>query len=266
MPGPEELKNAQVPVAKEFLGVPIHPLNSSQLVDIIVSWGNEAQLRRVYNVNVHAMNLAQDLPHFKGYLQKADLVFCDGFGVKWMAKMAKIDIPFRMTPPDWIDDFAEKASKCGQSVFALGDEEGVAAQFLVLLCSRHPGLIAAGSHHGFFEKVGPENDAVVEEINKSRATHLLVGFGMPLQEQWIEQNAHALQVRVVLPVGALFRWYMGFEKRAPRWMTDHGLEWVWRFLRHPLRHFRRYIIGNPLLLARVLRSRFLKNKPAILDE
>jgi len=246
-----------VPSPKKFLGVPIHPVSPSQLVDIIVSWGKEPGLHRVYNVNVHAMNLAQDLPDFKSCLQKADLVFCDGFGVKWLARIAKVDIPYRLTPPDWIDAFAAKAAKLGQSVFALGDEEGVASHFLRLLCSRHPGLIAAGSHHGFFVKTGPENDAVIEKINRSGATHLLVGFGMPLQERWIEQYAHALRVRVVLPIGALFRWYSGYEKRAPRWATDRGLEWVARFLSHPVRHFGRYMIGNPLLLARALRSRFV---------
>jgi len=261
--GDKEMQPAEVagktcvPSPKIFLGVPIHPVSPSQLVDIIVAWGKEPGLHRVYNVNVHAMNLAQDLPDFKSSLQRADLVFCDGFGVKWLAKMAKVHIPYRTTPPDWIDDFAREAAKCRQSVFAIGDEDGVADRFLRLLCSRHPGLIAAGSHHGFFDKTGAENEAVIEKINKSEATHLLVGFGMPLQERWIEQNAHALRVRVVLPVGALFRWYCGFEKRAPRWVTDHGLEWVARYLRHPVRHFRRYMIGNPLLLARALRFRFL---------
>jgi N-acetylglucosaminyldiphosphoundecaprenol N-acetyl-beta-D-mannosaminyltransferase len=244
----------QIPAPKVFMGIPIHPVTATQLVDIIVHWGSGTEFRRVYNVNVHAMNLAEEQPDFKRFLQHADLVFCDGFGVKLMAKVAGIDIPERMTPPDWIDDFAEKAANRGLSVFALGDEDGVAAQFLDLLRSRHPRLIVAGSHHGFFAKSGPENDAIIETINKSGATFLFVGFGMPLQERWIEQNAHALQVKVALPVGALFRWYAGYEKRAPRWVTDLGLEWLARFIRHPVRLFKRYAVGNPLFAARVLRS------------
>ena len=234
--------------------VPIHPVTPAQLVDILVEWGNGPGFRRVYNVNVHAMNLAAELPDFKKYLQNADLVFCDGFGVKLMAKLAGIDIPSRMTPPDWIDDLADKAAKRGQSFFALGDEAGVAARFLEMICSRHPGLGVAGSHHGFFEKTGPQNDAVIETINESGATFLLVGFGMPLQERWIEENAHALRVKVALSVGALFRWDTGYEQRPPRWVTDSGLEWLARLIRHPVRHFRRYALGNPLFVARVLRS------------
>ena len=239
-----------------FLGIPIHPVSPSQLVRFAVKWAQEDKFRRIYGVNAHAMNLAHRHTDFRLYLQHADLVFCDGFGVKWMAKIVDLDIPYRMTPADWIDEFAAEVAEAGQSVFALGDEEGVAARFVELLASRHPGFCNAGSHHGFFEKTGRENDAVIELINRSGAEHLLVGFGMPLQERWIEANHHALRVKVAMAVGGLFRIYTGIEKRAPAWMSAHGLEWIPRLIRHPVRHFRRYVVGNPLLLARVLHARF----------
>jgi N-acetylglucosaminyldiphosphoundecaprenol N-acetyl-beta-D-mannosaminyltransferase len=241
------------PQPVRLLDIPIHPVSPAELVDTIVTWGGQEAQRKVYNVNVHAMNLAAKHEDFKTALQRADLVFCDGFGVKWGARIAGIDIPYRMTPPDWIDDFAAKTAHAGQSVFALGDEDGIAARFQQALQERHPGYLAAGSHHGFFEKTGAENDAVIERINNSGAKHLLVGFGMPLQERWLESNAARLRPRVFLPVGALFRWYIGADKRAPRWMTDNGLEWLARFAQHPSRHFQRYAVGNPQFLFRVLR-------------
>jgi N-acetylglucosaminyldiphosphoundecaprenol N-acetyl-beta-D-mannosaminyltransferase len=246
-----------IPAPLKFMDVPIHPVNSAQLVETIVQWGKERKLRRVYNVNVHAMNIAQEQPDFRRYLQTADLVFCDGYGVKWLARLLHIDIPYRLTPPDWVDDFARASAQAGQSVFILGDENGLADQFGRTLESRHPGYRHAGAHHGFFKKTGPENDAIIKMINDSGATHLLVGFGMPLQERWIEANVDALQVKVAISVGALFRWYLGIEARAPKWMADRGLEWVPRLMRHPVRHFRRYVVGNPLFLARVLRRRLI---------
>ena len=239
----------------ELLGIPIHPVSPAQLVEAIVAFGRGDRLRRVYNVNVHAMNLAGDDPEFAGWLRGADLVFCDGYGVKWGARLAGVSIPHRMTPPDWIDAFAAATARAGQRVFALGDEPGVAERFQAELAARHPGYLSAGAHHGFFAKQGPENQAVLDAIAASGATHLLVGFGMPLQERWIESNADRLSVRVALPVGALFRWITGDETRAPRWLTDNGLEWLARLGRHPLRHFRRYVVGNPRFLARVVRSR-----------
>lgn len=241
-----------LPAPVDVLGIPIHPITPEQLIETVVAWGNEPGLHRVYHVNVHAMNLAHDLPEFRRYLQNADLVFCDGYGVKWGARIVGAEIPHRMTSADWMDDFARATAEAGQSVFALGDEEGIADEFQRLLSARHSGYRSAGSHHGFFEKTGVENERVIEMINDSGATHLLVGFGMPLQEQWIEANADKLNVRVVVPLGAIFRWYTGTDKRAPKWVTDNGLEWLARLARHPVRHFRRYVIGNPRFVARAV--------------
>lgn len=248
------MTESPVPAPVTLLDVPIHPISIDQLVDLLIDWGAGDQLRRVFYVNVHAMNLAHEDAAFRHRLQDADLVFCDGHGVRLGARLLGLDIPHRMTPPDWIDRFAAKTAAAGQSVFALGDEAGVAAAFQARLDADHPGYRDAGSHHGFFAKHGRENDAVIDAINASGANHLLVGFGMPLQEEWITTNAARLRVKVALPIGALFRWHSGVERRAPRWMTDHGLEWLARFGSHPVRHFRRYAVGNPRFLLRVLRS------------
>ncbi len=257
----QPLRDPLIPAPVEVLGVPIHPVSPDELVATLVAWGGRAQQRRCYNVNVHAMNLAAGDPEFHAALRRADLVFCDGFGVKWGASLLGKPIPHRMTPPDWIDAFAAATAAAGQSVFALGDEDGVAARFQQLLAERHPGYRSAGAHHGFFAKQGAENDAVIEAVNASGAVHLLVGFGMPLQEKWLEENAARLRPRVQIPVGALFRWYTGIEQRAPKWMTDNGLEWLHRLARHPGRHFRRYAVGNPQFLLRVVRAR-LRPRPA----
>lgn len=243
---------SSLPLPVDVLGIPVHPLSPELLVKTIVAWGNEPGFRRVYNVNVHAMNFAHDLPEFRRYLEKADLVFCDGYGVKWGAEIVGARIPQRMTPPDWIDAFAAASGRANQSVFALGDEDGIAEEFQRMLVEQHPNYRNAGSHHGFFEKDGPENERLIKRINASGATHLLVGFGMPLQERWIEANAHRLSVRVVLAVGALFRWYTGVDQRAPKWMTDNGLEWLARLAANPVRHFRRYVVGNPRFIARAV--------------
>jgi N-acetylglucosaminyldiphosphoundecaprenol N-acetyl-beta-D-mannosaminyltransferase len=242
----------QLPAPVDLLGIPIHPIAPDELVGTLVAWGEGAAQRKVHYVNVHAMNVAERDLSFRSALRRADLVFCDGFGVKWGARLAGVHIPHRMTPPDWVDDFAAAAADARQPIFALGDEPGIAGSFLRVLQARHPRLVTAGSHHGFFLKSGTENDAVIDTINASGAGHLLVGFGMPLQERWIEENAHRLAPRVLISVGALFRWHTGAERRAPRWVTDRGLEWLIRFTRHPVRHFRRYAIGNPQFLLRVL--------------
>jgi N-acetylglucosaminyldiphosphoundecaprenol N-acetyl-beta-D-mannosaminyltransferase len=78
---------------------------------------------------------------------------------------------------------------------------------------------------------------------------------MPLQEKWIMENFDRLDVKVVMPVGAAFDYVSGNVRRAPHWMTDHGLEWLGRMLIEPKRLWRRYVIGNPLFLWRILLQR-----------
>lgn len=244
-----------LPPPVHVLGIPVHPISAEQLVETIIAWGKEPGLRRVYHVNVHAMNFAHDLPEYRKYLQSADLVFCDGYGVKLGARIVNVDIPYRTSALDWVDDFASATAAANQSVFALGEVDGIADKFQRMLAERHPGYRNAGSHHGFFEKEGPENDRLVNMINSSGATHLLVGFGMPLQERWIEANAPKLRVRVAIAFGGTYKVRTGDYWRAPRWITDNGLEWAVRLAKNPIQHFRRYVIGNPRFVGRLIKSR-----------
>jgi N-acetylglucosaminyldiphosphoundecaprenol N-acetyl-beta-D-mannosaminyltransferase len=89
---------------------------------------------------------------------------------------------------------------------------------------------------------------------------LLVGMGMPRQEMWIESNLNSLNISLAMPVGALFQYYSGAKRRAPRWMTAHGLEWLGRLVQDPRQTFHRYVVGNPQLVARVFRERLNRGR------
>ena len=201
------MSGGELPRPVDVLGVPVHPVSRRQLLDVLIAWGASKGLYRVFYMNVHGINLAQRDAAFRSALAGASLVYCDGYGVKWGARLLDAAIPERMTPPDWIDDFAARTAAAHQSVFAIGDEPGVAAVFQQALAAKHAGYQDAGSHHGFFAKTGAENDAVIERINESGADHLLVGFGMPLQETWTAANVSRLRVKTIIGVGALYRWY-----------------------------------------------------------
>lgn len=195
-------------------------------------------------VNVHAINIARRDEKFREIVNRSSLVFCDGFGVKWGARMLGQPIGERMTPPDWIDLLCERLNKDGFSMFLLGDEPGVAESCGNTLLARHPGLRFVGSHHGFFKKTGVENDHIIDKINDCNPDIVLVGFGMPIQEYWVDENIRRINAKVILSVGALFRWISGIDRRAPKWASDIGLEWLFRFLKSPIKHFDRYFIGN----------------------
>lgn len=245
----------QIPDRIDILGVGVHPLTKNELLDAISGWAGSSQQRVIGHVNVHGMNLAHRSERFRESVAAADLVFCDGYGVLWGARQLGLEIPERLAVMDWIDELAGRIATTDRSIFLLGDEEGIAELCARDMQAKHPALQIAGTHHGFFDKHGPESDSVVEKINASGADILLVGFGMPLQEYWIEENSALLQPSVLMPVGATYRWYAGIEPRAPRWMIDRGFEWLARLVRHPITMFNRYVIGNPLFVGRIWASR-----------
>jgi N-acetylglucosaminyldiphosphoundecaprenol N-acetyl-beta-D-mannosaminyltransferase len=190
-------------------------------------------------------------------LNSAEIVFCDGAGVVLGARILGNHIPQRITYADWTWQLAEFAEPRGFTLFFLGARPGVADKAAANLKARYPDLRIVGTHHGYFDKTpgSAENEAVIEQINTVRPNILIVGFGMPLQERWLMENWDRIDANVALTGGAVFDYVSGELQRAPRWMTDNGLEWLGRLLIEPRRLWRRYLIGNPLFLWRVLKQR-----------
>ena len=206
------------------------------------------------NVNIHAVNIAYELGWFKDFINHSQVVFCDGHGVKWAVHILTGKILQRFTPPDWFDHLASKCADNGISMFFLGTRQELIEKFALILKEKYPRLIIVGVQNGFFNKkaMSSDNQQVLAKINDARPDILIVGFGMPAQEKWISENWDNLQAKVVIPVGAMFDYLAGEVKRAPRWMTDNGLEWFGRLLIEPWRLWKRYIIGIPLFLLRII--------------
>jgi N-acetylglucosaminyldiphosphoundecaprenol N-acetyl-beta-D-mannosaminyltransferase len=217
----------------------------------------------VLNVNAHCLNILYRDERLRGFFARADVVFCDGAGVRLAARLLGGRLPERITYADWLPRLGALAEERGFSLFFLGGRPGVAGEAARRLRAAHPRLEIAGARHGYFDHRygGPENEAVVAEINAVGPDVLLLGLGMPLQERWLMENYHRLDFGVALTGGAVFDYASGRLRRGPRVLTDNGFEWLARLLVEPRRLWRRYLIGNPLFLARVLRQR-LGRRPA----
>lgn len=239
-----------------LLGVGIDNISVEEVITFIENCIDSNSKAIVSNVNVHALNIAYERPWFRNFLNESNLVFCDGFGVHIGAKISGQQLNYRFTPPDWIDSLCEIAAEKKYAIFFLGSKPGIAQLAAEKLMDRHPGLVIV-SHHGFFDQAGDENNEVITAINDSKASIVFVGMGMPLQEKWIKENFDRLSdVNVFLPVGAMFDYVANIVPRGPKWMTDHGLEWLARLLIEPKRLWKRYIIGNPKFLFHVILQRF----------
>jgi N-acetylglucosaminyldiphosphoundecaprenol N-acetyl-beta-D-mannosaminyltransferase len=240
----------------EVLGVRFHRVNVQQLLDYIVTAAQQPGKTIIGNVNTRAINFACDLPWYRNFLnEKANLVFCDGFGVLFGAKMLGYAVKpiHRMTCPDYLENLALACEQNNISLFLLAGKPGITDRAISRIQEIAPNLSLAG-HHGYFNKNGVENDAMIEQINQFKPDILYIGFGMPLQEKWILENIDRIETRVFLPLGACLDFYTDAVPRGPRWLTDRGFEWLTRLITKPTCLWERYVVGNPLFLYRVFKQ------------
>jgi N-acetylglucosaminyldiphosphoundecaprenol N-acetyl-beta-D-mannosaminyltransferase len=232
--------------------IPIDLGRPDELLRMVTSWVGTGRRRRVMYVNAHVLNQSQDRPELRATLQAADLVYCDGYGVRIAAKALDLPTPHRMTGADWIWSLAALCEESERSIYLLGSEPGVTREAADRLKRWYPRLQVAGTHHGFFGIGSPHAARVVEDINERKPDIVLVGMGTPKQEDWVQAYYDQLETDVLWTVGALFDYVSGRVPRAPGWLSDNGLEWIFRLGVEPQRMWRRYLIGNPMFLGRVL--------------
>jgi len=244
------------PEAIRIFGMRFHKLILDELLDSILRFAKSPEKQIIAHVNIKAMNLVYQLPWYRDFMNAADLVFCDGVGVLLGARLLGYDLQtrHRMTCPDWIERLGILCASNDVSLFLLAGRPGVAESAAQKLKTLAPAL-RISTHHGYFSKSGPENNAVIEIINEFNPDVLYIGLGMPLQEKWIAENCDKIKTGMFLPLGACLDFYTGNVVRAPRWMTDHGLEWLGRILAEPRRLWKRYLIGNPQFFWRVIKQR-----------
>jgi len=212
----------------------------------------------VLSGNVYSFNLTYENEWLRNYFNQADIVRLDGAGLRLGARLLGYTTPERMTWADFGWSLAGFAAQQQFTLFLLGSKPGIAEKAAIRLKESSPNLQIVGIQHGYFDKtVGSlENEAVLEKINAAKPDILIVGFGMPLQERWLAENRQKIEANVVITGGAVFDYISGELRRGPRFLTDNGFEWLARLLIDPRRLWKRYILGNPLFLWRVLKQRF----------
>jgi N-acetylglucosaminyldiphosphoundecaprenol N-acetyl-beta-D-mannosaminyltransferase len=240
-----------------LFGVRVDPLRLDDILDRIRVVVENNQRLLVCNLHVRGANLAYEQAWFRNFLNSADIVYCDGMGVKLGLQLLGYRLPERLTLADWMWRLAGSMEAQGASAYLLGNPPGVAEAAAKKLTEQFCELKIAGTHDGYFQKEtgSLENEQVIAQINMARPDVLFVGFGMPLQEKWLMENWPRLDVRVAIACGAIFEYIAGTLPRGPRWMTEHYLEWLARLFISPRRYWKRYLRDNPLFIWRVAQQR-----------
>lgn len=238
----------------DILGVKVDPLELGQVLLRVEEFIQSGDRKTVLYANVYCVNVAGVDREYRKILNLADLVYCDGYGVVLGARIIGGRIPERMTGADWIFDLGNFCQEKGYSIFLLGSSPGVAEETASRLRDLYPSLKISGAHHGYLTDEDKVEKAI-ELVNSKRPDILLVGMGSPIQEKFIFHNRERIDVPVCWAVGALFDFTAGVVPRAPRWMLDNGLEWLFRLIYEPGRMWNRYLVGNTRFLVRVVFAR-----------
>ncbi len=165
-------------------------------------------------------------------LHSANFLFPDGIGSYIGMKLLGIPVKERTSGIDLAEIILNECTKCGYRVFLLGGKDGVSAKAATKLQSKYKGLKICGSHHGYFKN----DNKIINKINSSGADILFVCLGFPKQEKWIVKNLRSLpSVKLAMGLGGSLDVWSGNVKRAPKSVSDMGLEWLWRTCKDPKR-------------------------------
>lgn len=189
--------------------------------------------------------------------KNADLILTDGKPLLWIAKWYGTPIKEKISGSDLFPLLCQMAAKKKYTMYFLGAAEGVAAQAAENLMKRYPGLKVVGTYspsYGF-EKNDAEMQKIETMIKIAKPHILIVGLGCPKQELFIQHNKDRLNVPISLGLGASLDFEAGNIKRAPKWMADHGLEWLFRIIQDPKRLVKRYLVDDRKIIKIIIKYR-----------
>jgi N-acetylglucosaminyldiphosphoundecaprenol N-acetyl-beta-D-mannosaminyltransferase len=228
---------------KELLTVPVTCLPFEEQVMLMLRWAKMRVSKVVCLANVHMLMEAYWNPSFKKVLQQADLVTPDGKPLVLMLRRLGDFSQNQVAGMDVFINLCDLAEQTGVKVFFLGSTHDILDKIRQRLDREYPLLKVAGMRSIPFiplDKIADSKDTeLIEEINQSGAGIVFVCLGCPKQETWMSQYQGSIK-GVMIGVGAVFAMYAGIKPRAPHWLKQLGLEWLYRLLQEPRRLWHRY--------------------------
>ncbi|WP_296739333.1 WecB/TagA/CpsF family glycosyltransferase [Mesorhizobium sp.] len=237
---------------KTILGIPVLAIRWDDAIELLARLVAERRFTKVSFLNAHNANIAYGDPVFAEALDDF-LILPDGVGVDIAAKLLYgAPFPDNLNGTDFVPAFLQ-ASKRPLTVALLGATRvnaEAASVKLSALAGQHNFVVV---HDGYFSAA--QEPEIVGRIAKLRPDVLLVAMGVPRQELWIARHIDARHCTLPIAVGALLDFLSGTVPRAPLWMRRLRLEWLYRLWIEPGRLWRRYVVGNPVFLWRVLKQK-----------
>ncbi len=192
-------------------------------------------------------------------INRSKVVIPDGMSTVWYSRTFNSGnyLLERIDGQRFFYEFSKIANRKGYSYYFLG---GINNKVLEKIKQRLNKDFKNIEVKGYFSPpfmddfVGEINESMVKKINKSKPDILWVGLSAPKQEKWIYKNFNKLEIKMGAGIGAVFNFYSGYVKRAPQWMQDCGLEWLYRIYAEPRRLFLKYMVYNTKFMILVFRD------------
>jgi N-acetylglucosaminyldiphosphoundecaprenol N-acetyl-beta-D-mannosaminyltransferase len=243
-----------------IISIQLEALPCSTFMERSLELAEARQSSSVCFANVHMCIEAWRDSAFAEVVNSADLVAPDGKPLAMVLGKLSGTRQERIAGMDLFPKYLAAAASRGLSVFFYGSTQELLTRLVSRAKTEHPSLQVVGWHSPPFRPLsGQEEQEIIDIINVSGAQMVFIALGCPKQERWMA----AMRGRVrsaMFGVGNAFSVYAGMERRAPRWMQQLALEWLFRLCQEPRRLLGRYLIGNTLFLLLLMSELFKKRR------
>ena len=231
---------------QEFMNTYIDNITLDETMDYIETCILNKTIGQIITLNVDQIVRIEWDDYFKKICENCELLLVDGHPLMWIAKLYGRPFKEKICGSDLVPILCQMAAEKEYSVFFLGAAPGVAKKAADILQKQHKKLKVAGVYS---PPIGFEKDRIeIKKINNilrnSGADMLFVGMGVPKQDIFIYENMHEYKIPMSFSIGGAIDFIAGEQKRAPKWMCNHGLEWLYRLYSNPKKMFKRYIIDD----------------------
>lgn len=239
----------------KLLDVNVHPYTMKEVVSYLTKQISNNEKNFVVTANAEIIMLCQNDLKYKSIVNSADIVLPDGAGTVWGGNILGHTIKERVAGFDLFLNLLKVASEKDFRLYFLGASPGIAKNAKNELLKNYPTLSVLGYHDGYFDK--EEELKIIEEINKLNIDILFVALGAPKQELWINKHLKDLNINLVVGIGGSFDVIVGKMQRAPKFMQNHSLEWLFRLYKQPNRFIRMLLL--PKFVIKVLYKKYFNN-------
>ena len=240
-------------------GIKINPLGTNEFIEIIEkNIISRKELIQQTSVNAYTVVSMQKNEKLREAINKSTFVNIDGMAVVWALNFLGYNNIEKASCPDIFDSLIELASIKGYKLFFLGTTPETIELAVKNLKDNNPKLQVAGYHHGYFKD--DESYRIAEFIKESKPDMLFLGISSPKKELFSNKYSEFMQVPYTFGVGGVFDILAKVTKRAPKWMQNSGLEWLYRFIQEPRRMWRRYLLGNIKFIWIVIKEKYNKSE------